>query len=95
MHHISDLTTAVMKSYADVPDVTVLSDIFDVKSWLTPYLLKLCYNHSHPHIFRFSLSLSGDVVMHYKDWSMSPWQPTGDGIKLFKVKICGNQKQLC
>ena len=54
MHPISDLTTAVMKSYADVPDVTVLSDIFDVKSWLTLHLLKL-YNHSHPHIFRFSL----------------------------------------
>ena len=52
--------------HADVrPYVGVLSDIFDVKSWLTPHSIPL-HNHSHPHIFRFSIDLSGNMVMYYK-----------------------------
>lgn len=76
--------TAVQKCYADVPEANLLEHIFDVKTWLSAHLFQL-HNHSHPHIFRFKTGESGEVVMHYKDWSESSWEPHGNGIKLFKV----------
>ena len=60
--------------------------MFDIKSWLMPHLYTL-QNHSYPHIFRFTRDGSGEVVMHYKDWNKSPWEPSDNGIRLFKVNL--------
>ena len=76
--------SAITKCYADVSSAILLEHMYDIKSWLEPHLEGL-QNHSFPHIFRFTLNTSGEVVMHYKDWSKSPWEPTASGIKLFKV----------
>ena len=42
----TELLDATAKSYADLPEATLLEHVFDVKSWITPYLVKL-HNHSH------------------------------------------------
>ncbi len=76
---------AVQRCYSDVSEATVINHIFDVKSWLLPHLHKL-HNHSHYHIFRFSRDATGLVVMHYKEWNESQWEPTTCGIQLFKVR---------
>lgn len=62
----------------------VLEHVFDVKAWLQPHLHKL-HNHSHRHIFRFTQGTTGRVVMHCKDWNESEWEPSDNGIDLFKV----------
>jgi hypothetical protein len=80
------LMIAVQKCYSDVPEALLLEHIFDVKTWISGHLFQL-HNHSHPHIFRFKSGESGEVVMHYKDWSASTWEPQGNGIQLFKVYI--------
>ena len=86
------------RCYADLPEATEVKHMFDVKSWLAPFLLKI-HNHSHPHIFRFRIGTNGSVEMHYKEWSESPWQPTESGIQLFQVhyyKIdCYNYSDNC
>ena len=79
-----DLLTAVKKCYSDVPEANTIDHMFDVKSWLSEHLLKL-HNHSYPHIFRFTIGESGEVVMHYKEWSECSWEPYNNGVKLFKV----------
>lgn len=78
---------AVQSCYSDVAEANLIEHMFDVKTWLAKCLLPL-HNHSYPHIFRFSTGESGEVVMHYKEWSESSWEPCGSsGITLFKVKI--------
>ena len=90
----ADLQSSVAKCYSDVPEANMVEYMFDVRSWIAPHLNKLEY-HSHPHIFRFSKSLSGSVTMFYKDWTNSPWKPSsGDGISLFKVAKC-DRELLC
>lgn len=86
MHYLLDLMAAVKNCYSDVPEANHVDCIFDVKSWLAKHILPL-HNHSHPHVFRFSTGESGEVVMHYKEWSESSWEPHGNGIKLFKVDV--------
>ena len=66
---------------------TVLSSISDVKAWLLPCTDQL-YNHSHPHIFKFSKHCSMPVTteMHYKRWNEDKWEPEGQqGLRLLKV----------
>ena len=82
---MTDLLTAIEKCYSDVPKANTIVHMYDIKSWLSAHLLKL-HNHSHPHIFRFTTGESGEVVMHYKEWSECSWEPHDNGIKLFKVK---------
>ena len=83
-----ELMSAIESSYADVPQATLIDKMYDVKSWLLPHLDPL-HNHSYPHIFRFKRDASGTVVMKYKEWSKSPWEPSDAGIILFKVyNIC-------
>ena len=43
----------------------VLSHVFDVTLWLTPYLEDL-YRHTQPHVFKFSQNSSGKADLHYK-----------------------------
>ena len=80
-----DFLSAITSCYADVSSAVLLDTMYDVKSWLTPHLDMLQY-HSYPHVFRFTCNALGEVVMFYKQWSKSPWEPTS-GIKLFKVNF--------
>lgn len=76
--------TAIKNCYSDVPEANFLEHVFDVKTWLSAHILPL-HNHSYPHIFRFVTGQSGEVVMYYKMWSESSWEPVQNGVKLFKV----------
>ena len=75
--------SAITCCYADVSSAILLDKMHDIKSWLAPNL-NMLQHHSFPHVFRFTRNRSGEVVMHYKEWSQSPWEPS-TGIQLFKV----------
>lgn len=66
------------------PNVLVLSDVADVKEWLSPCLESL-RGHSSPHCFKFITHASGEVKMYYKRWSSNPWCTDEEAVVLLKV----------
>ena len=73
------------ESSRSVAGVSTLRYLFDVKSWIAPYLEEI-HHHTSPHIFRFQKNAQGRAVMHYKHWSHEQWEPEQAELLLLKVK---------
>ena len=74
---------ALYHSDQDIKSVKQLEYLFDVKSWIIPYI-DTPQNHTNPHNFLFRQNEKGEAVMLYRNWSSDPWVK-GDGLKLLKV----------
>ena len=86
--------TAFLYMYADLlkqtklcttpePNAIVLTEVKNVKSWLTPTLEDI-HGHSTPHCFKFIKSC-GEVKMFFKHWSKDPWCDESQAVTLLKV----------
>ena len=67
-------------SYDHPHNTERLSYIFDIKTWLIPFINRL-EQHSRPHAFKFQLSDDGsEVDMWYRHWSSKgDWVGDSDG----------------
>ena len=74
---------ALYHSDQDIKSVKKLEYLFDVKSWIIPYI-DTPHNHTNPHNFMFRNNENGEAVMLYRNWSSDTWV-TSDGLKLLKV----------
>ena len=68
MYYYYSLQVVYKQSNKGVISSDELSNVFDVKLWLTSYLENL-HQHTQPHVFKFSQNLSGKADLHYKKWS--------------------------
>ena len=75
---------ATAQSFTPQPLTILLESVFDVRSWLLPYIDEL-QGHSQPHCFRFTLNKDGMAEMHYKKWSDDKWST--EGLLLLKVMV--------
>jgi len=82
-----ELLTRIASSSTPQPDAKMVTDVWNYKAWMEPHQGRMG-GHSKYHIFRFSLNSSQKAVMHYKQYSSSPWKPSGAGLELLKVLIC-------
>ena len=80
---MTDLLSETEQSYTLVPLVQMLDGVYDVKSWLTPYIEDI-HGHSSPHCFKFIKS-NTEVLLYYKNWSDSSWCPDTSALKILKV----------
>lgn len=63
-----DVQTYVNNCYSKAPSVHYVSTIWDLKSWLSPYLPKLT-GHTKPHVFWLTCNAEGHVVMRWRDFT--------------------------
>lgn len=71
------METALKASNKSVKSVSTLQYIFDIKSWIAPYLDEI-HGHTAPHVFRFRFNhTSKKGEMHYKYWSHQAWETDG------------------
>ena len=57
------------------PDVVCLTQVYDVKSWLSDHIPNI-HDHLKAHHFRFQKSVNGVTKMFYKEWSTDDyWLP--------------------
>lgn len=68
--HVDDLISVIRDAYNPTPIVYSVENIYDVKSWLRPYVATLKH-HTNPHAFRFKLNGKGEVEMSYRPWAKS------------------------
>lgn len=74
---VDQLRNVIHNSYSPSPSTVYRENIFDIKSWLRPYIATLKH-HSNPHAFRFKLNEQGQVEMTYRNWAMASkkeWLP--------------------
>ena len=74
---LEDLVKVTRDAYKPSPIACTVENIYDVKSWLCPYVAILKH-HSNPHAFRFKLNENGEVEMSYRPWAKSArkeWLP--------------------
>lgn len=74
---LEDLVKVIRDVYKPSPIACTVENIYDVKSWLQPYVATLKH-HSNPHAFRFKLNKNGDVEMSNRPWAKSArkeWLP--------------------
>lgn len=83
MNKFLGLMKVTAQSFTPQPATVLLESVYDVRSWLAPYINDL-HGHSQPHCFRFSLNKHAVAVMHYKNWSHEGWSQ--EGIMLLKVR---------
>lgn len=74
------LLQVIHQSSTPHPVTEPLRGVWDVKEWINP--LK---GHSKYLVFRFTKGCSGNVELHYKHFSDSPWEAEGEGIKVVTV----------
>ena len=79
---IPELINVTTRSYSPHPKVELLEYIYDVRSWLTPFIEDL-HGHTQPHCFKFVLNAKGCAEMFYKSWSHDAW--VQEGLVLLKV----------
>jgi hypothetical protein len=83
-----DLTTVIKEAYTPSPQVTTITDVFDIKSWIAPHLNEI-HGHTTPLCFKFVL-VNEMATMFYRHWSTDPW--CDKGVILLKVKDFKNIK---
>ena len=74
---LKDLVKVIRDAYNPSSIVCTVENIYDVKSWLRPYVATL-QHHSNPHAFRFKLNENSEVEMSYRPWVKSArkeWLP--------------------
>ena len=52
---------------------STLSYIFDIKSWISPYIEDI-HQHTVPHVFLFRKNADLKAEMLYKHWALDDWQ---------------------
>ena len=62
---LEDLIKVIRDAYKPSPIACTVENIYDVKSWIRPYVATL-QHHSNPHTFRFKLNENGEVEMSYR-----------------------------
>ena len=82
----TELINLISQSSTPNPQTEVVAGVWDFKEWIDPYLANIEY-HSKYHVYRFTIGKSGDVEMHYKQYSSMPWEPHEDGIQLDGLKL--------
>ena len=79
------LMKETLHSTTPQPKVQNLTEVRDVKSWLS---LKEFHGHSTPHCFKFvTLSSSGSVKMFFKRWSSDLWCTDEEAVSVLEVSI--------
>ena len=73
IHSLSAMQMAFSQSNKAVVGSQVLTHVFGVKTWLSPFLEEL-HHHTQPHIFKFSLNTEQKAEMRYKKWSHMDWE---------------------
>ena len=72
---LDKLINGFSDSYTPKPRGYIVEHIFDITSWLTPYLNTMSM-HSKPHQFKITLDESNRAVIHTKKWSTDKeWTP--------------------
>ena len=83
---LEDLISVICDAYNPTPIVCCVENIYDVKSWLRPYVATL-KRHTNPHAFRFKLNGKGEVEMSYRPWAKSnrkDWFPKEGPISILQ-----------
>ncbi len=74
------LRQLIIGSYTPTPSTIFVDNIYDVKSWIRPYVSTFQY-HSTPHVFRFLKNDRGEIEMVYRllagDENNKEWLPEG------------------
>ena len=81
----TDLLKQTKLSTTPEPQATVLSEVKDVKTWISPVLEDI-HGHSIPHCFKF-IKCGVEVKMFYKHWSKDPWCDESEAVTLLKVCV--------
>ena len=81
----------INQSSTPKPQTQVVTGVWDFKEWINPYLAEMDH-HSKYHAYRFTLGKSGDVEMHYKQYSSMAWEPHKDGVQLAGLKLLSVRK---
>ena len=80
----TDIESHFMESSRSTVAVKTITYVYDIKSWISPYLDDIS-KHTTPHIFRFTRTSGGKAQMQYKHWSHEEWESPAGGITLLKV----------
>ena len=67
-----DLVHATEVSMDPTPQVVLIKEVYDVRSWINPHLNEF-HGHSQPHCFKFILNRDGKAIMFSRNWSANPW----------------------
>ena len=59
------LRELIMSSYTPTPSTVYVDNIYDMKSWIRPYVAAF-QHHGMPHVFRFTKNEKGEVEMVYR-----------------------------
>lgn len=84
---LDQLRNVIHNSYTPSPSTIYRENIFDIKSWLRPYIATLKH-HSNPHAFRFILNGQGQVEMSYRNWAIASkkeWLPKEGPFHIMEV----------
>lgn len=70
------------------PIVYLNTEMYDIKSWLSPYISKF-HGHTGPHAFHITRDSNDEAVFKWKTWSSvdEEWKPDGAGLKIFTVSL--------
>lgn len=81
---ITGLMKVTAQSFSPQPITILLESIYDVRSWLAPYIDEI-HGHSQPHCFRFTLNENEQAVMNFKNWSHQRW--SDEALLILKVGL--------
>ena len=76
----------INKSYSPNPSTVYVDNIYDMKSWIRPYVSTFQY-HGPPHVFRFTKNGKGEVEMVYRLLAgdeQKEWLPKGKPFVIMK-----------
>ena len=88
---LKGLRDLITLSYTPNPSTVYVDNIYDMKSWLRPYVSTF-QNHGTPHVFRFRKNGKGEVEMVYRllaGGEHKEWLPTGEPFVIMKDKPPG------
>ena len=80
------LRILINKSYSPNPSTVYADNIYDMKSWIRPYVSTF-QHHGSPHVFRFTKNVKGEVEMVYRLLAgdvQKEWLPKGKPFVIMK-----------
>ena len=80
------LRRLITSSYTPNPSTVYVENIYDMKSWIRPYVLTF-QHHGTPHVFRFTKNGKGEVEMVYRllaGGERKEWLPKGEPFVIMK-----------
>lgn len=73
-----ELLELIKRSSKPNPDAKLLDGVWDIKSWLEPYMSQMKF-HSKYICFKFVRNVNEKAEMFYRRFSGMPWEPDNPG----------------